>query len=41
LSIIDGRTLQTVSLDRTLWVHAELGFLEQNSSELLQTTLAD
>lgn len=37
---IDQRTGDTSKLARTLWEHAELGYLEQNSSQLLQTTLA-
>ncbi len=38
---IDTRSSQTSELARTLWEHAELGYIENNSSSLLQTTLAD
>ncbi len=38
---IDTRSAQTSKLARTLWEHAELGYIENDSSALLQKTLAD
>jgi len=41
LENVEDMAPQTASLARTLWEQAELGYLEQNGSELLQTTLAE
>lgn len=40
LSWMDGRYDHTASMAKQIWQHAELGYLEQESSKLLQQTLA-
>lgn len=40
LEFIDGRYNDTATLARTIWEYAEVGYLEEQSSKLLQDTLA-